>query len=190
MSSYASYETLRSAVDKAAQDIAFLGYPELLSTKIIVGTSEKYTSWLGITTKKKRTYEKGMYFIIQFNLPCMRVITDTEAKNIIYHEVAHCIIDGYCHTGEWKVCATKINQTYGLHVARTTDVPAYHSLLEKRDAAKIRYIPYCKDCGKEYRPYYSKGGKVVKSILQKEKRFYCTSCKSQNLAVKTVRPQF
>lgn len=186
MSQYTSYEALRAAVDQAARDIASLGYPELLSRKLIVGTNYKTVKWLGLTTKKK--VYGSIHYILTFNIPYMRVVDDHEALNTIYHEVAHCINGGMCHTGAWLTCAERINRTYHLGIQRCSAITPYDALYQNRNNKRIHYIPVCKDCGKQFKPYLTKKGVIIKSILENEKRFYCNKCGSYNLYVKTAIP--
>lgn len=184
MSQYTTYDILRKKVDEAKRDIAQLGYPELLKTSIVVGTSNKVTTYLGKTSKRRG------FYLIKFNIPYMRAANDIDALSTIYHEVAHCISDGMKHTGRWKACAYRINQAYGLTVSRTTNSAEYLDILHTKEATKTLYTPICTECGEEFRSYTTKTGKVVKSILAEEKRYYCPRCKSTNLRINIQVPQF
>lgn len=180
MSQYCTYETLRKEVDKAVKNIAALGYEELLSQTHIVGTSEKATRWLGRCVRKKE-YGKTFY-ILKFNLPYLRMVSDEEALSTIYHEVAHCINGGMTHKDEWKLCASKISMKYNIPVTRVSSDSEYSRAKERLRAQKIQYVPVCDDCGKEHSAYIRRGT-TVQAIMAGSKDYSCRVCGSHNIHI-------
>ena len=184
MSQFTTYQALKEAVNKAAQDIAQLGYPELLTNRFVVGTSERITLHAGVCEKKKG------FYILSFNLPYMRLVTDEEALSTIYHEVAHAIKDGMSHTGKWKACAQKITKQLGVPVQRVNHHDEYSKLYKQAHSTenKTTYQPICNECGFEMRSYKSQCT-PIKSIMRGERRFFCPGCKSRNLYVRINKPK-
>ena len=105
------------------------------------------------------------------------------AMNTMIHEVLHAHKDRFCHTGEWKRCAQRINREYECyHIERTTSPEA------KNVADKIgrtyKYIVKCTNCGAVSK--YKTNGRIVKLIRSCPGSCRCR-CGCTNLVLETLR---
>lgn len=74
-------------------------------------------------------------------------ISEISCKETIIHEILHTCPGCMNHTGKWKLYASKINETYGYHIARTKS--AKDMGVEDREIKRqpVKYVFECKQCG-------------------------------------------
>ena len=150
---------------------------------VSVTASGKMTSTFGTCrySRKTQTYSiKLSRRLLEDSVP-YEVALDT-----MVHELLHAYKGRMCHTGDWKVCANKVNANYPqIHIQRCATAEEMKAAPSVRRIKKYRV--YCADCGYKYD--YSKKGPVVKIFLANpnSKRCSCGKCGSHNLKLTTLQ---
>lgn len=143
-----------------------------------ITTSTRYTARWGTCSRNRRT---GKYSIVIADRLMTDEFTYEAAMDTVIHEVLHCHKDRFCHTGEWKRCAERINREYPQY-----NIKRLTSEEEKGVAERVKeyhYIVHCVVCGKDYK--YQKAGRVVRAIMKNPHSCTC-SCGSSIFTVKEI----
>lgn len=119
-------------------------------------------------------------FVIKINEGLLNDdIDDKATMDTIMHEVIHTVNNCFDHKSGFKKVATLVNHKYGYNVKRTTT--AAEKGIEKTNIIKYKYTIKCVNCGAS--TGYARKSKAVKSIENKEGRYYCNKCGSYHLVV-------
>lgn len=96
-------------------------------------------------------------FSININADLLLESTNIDGlKNTIIHELLHTCPNCFCHTGEWKRLADKVNRYYGYGISRCStaaDKGIDEKVIQAREIERQRkrnnpkYIFKCKGCG-------------------------------------------
>lgn len=96
-------------------------------------------------------------FSINISADLLRESTEINGlKNTIIHELLHTCPDCFCHTGEWKRLADKVNRYYGYGITRCSsaeDKGLDEKVIKQREIEREKkrqnpkFIFRCKCCG-------------------------------------------
>lgn len=137
-----------------------------------------------------RTRRKGGDYTIQLNTNFIKVASLNKIKEVIAHECIHLVPGCWDHGKKFKEIAIKL-RPYGYSITRTSTDEEYVKLRKEEKDRKIKYIPHCKNCGKNMKAYvkFTDRLKVIVEGNNKSSRFFtCPVCGSRNLEIMQINP--
>lgn len=135
------------------------------------------TTW-GMCYRKNNIYRIELNPILNEEEVSWEMAMDT-----MIHEVLHAHKDRFCHTGEWKRCANRINTAYPIyHITRCTSAEE-KNIANKMSTINYKYIIKCSGCGHEYK--YQRTSKVVRLVQKNSNSCKCGVCGSTQLNIRS-----
>lgn len=127
-----------------------------------IGTAhyKGFRDWTG-----RRAYDCA----VVLNMTALKAGDDNAVRNVLIHELAHCLTPGCGHDYRWSYVADKIGAKWNLHAERFEhDENILAAQKEYRNSkSSCKYELYCPNCGKVLKTYIKYCGAITRYINNK-----------------------